>query len=190
MAQLPKRIFALSLAILFFVTTVGFTGLVIWQIQQENEQAKIDEGLQQALQQQQTQQQPENQINQEEGALKGTKLQNFAPVSSVNQLQTVDIKEGTGEEVAAGATVTAHYTGALAKDGTIFESSKDGGQPATFPLAQVIAGWQQGVPGMKVGGTRRLIIPASLAYGEAGSPPTIGPNEPLVFDIELISIGE
>ena len=121
--------------------------------------------------------------------LKGSKLENFEPVVSVETLQVVDLKMGEGDVVAEGATVTAHYTGALAKDGTIFESSKDSGQPATFPLAQVIEGWQKGVPGMKVGGIRRLIIPAALGYGEMGSPPTIGPNEPLVFDIELVSIG-
>ena len=121
--------------------------------------------------------------------MQGTKLQGFTPVASVDSLQKIDIKEGSGEMVKEGATVTAHYTGALAKDGTIFQSSHDGpNQPVEFPLSNVIKGWTQGVPGMKVGGTRRLVIPASLAYGENGQPPDIGPNEPLVFDIELTAV--
>ncbi|MCA9330698.1 FKBP-type peptidyl-prolyl cis-trans isomerase, partial [Candidatus Saccharibacteria bacterium] len=95
---------------------------------------------------------------------------------------------GTGEEVKAGAEVTVHYTGALTKDGTIFQSSKDTGQPISFSLDGVIKGWTQGVPGMKVGGTRRLLIPSALAYGEAGSGSSIPPNSDLVFDIELISV--
>ena len=108
----------------------------------------------------------------------------------MDTLQKIDTVVGTGAEVKPGDTVTAQYTGALAKNGVVFDSSISRGQPATFPLSGVIQGWQEGVPGMKVGGKRRLIIPASLGYGEAGSPPKIGPNEPLVFDIELIRIGQ
>ena len=120
--------------------------------------------------------------------LQGTKLEGFDPVAEVTELKITDVKEGDGEEVKAGATVTAHYTGALAKDGTIFQSSHDIGEAIEFALDGVIPGWTQGVPGMKVGGTRRLVIPAELAYGEAGSPPSIGPNEPLVFDIEITAV--
>jgi FKBP-type peptidyl-prolyl cis-trans isomerase len=120
--------------------------------------------------------------------MQGKQLEGYTPVANVNQLQVNDLTEGEGAEAKADSTVTAHYTGALAKTGVIFESSKDRGEPATFPLAQVIKGWQEGVPGMKEGGKRRLIIPAELAYGEQGSPPAIGPNEPLVFDIELVSV--
>lgn len=121
--------------------------------------------------------------------LEGTKLQNFTPVEPVPELESIDLVEGSGDEVPQGATITAHYTGALCKDGTIFQSSHDFGQPATFPLSGVIAGWTQGVPGMKVGGTRRLIIPAELAYGASSPSPNIPPNSDLVFDIELVSIG-
>jgi peptidylprolyl isomerase len=74
------------------------------------------------------------------------------------------------------------------QDGTIFQSSKDSGSPATFGLNQVIAGWTLGVPGMKVGGTRRLIIPAAQAYGAASPAPNIPANSDLVFDIELVAI--
>ena len=120
--------------------------------------------------------------------LEGTKLADFTPIESVTELKSIDTVEGTGEQVQEGATITAHYTGALVKNGTIFQSSKDFGSPATFGLDQVIAGWTQGVPGMKVGGTRRLIIPAEQAYGAQSPSANIPPNSDLVFDIELVSI--
>ena len=120
--------------------------------------------------------------------LEGTKLENFTPLSSVPELQIIDLIEGTGDEVPENATITAHYTGALCKDGTIFQSSHDFGKPITFGLTQVIAGWTKGVPGMKVGGTRRLIIPSTLAYGSVRAAANIPPNSDLVFDIELVSL--
>lgn len=116
-------------------------------------------------------------------------LPDFTPVEKVSELQIKDRVAGGGAEVPAGATVTVHYTGALAKTGTVFQSSHDFGKPVTFPLSGVIAGWTQGVPGMKVGGTRRLLIPAALAYG---STPPYGSGIPadadLVFDIELLTL--
>jgi peptidylprolyl isomerase len=120
--------------------------------------------------------------------LEGTKLIGFDPVASVTELQMIDTVVGTGDEVPARATITAHYTGALAVDGTIFQSSLDMGQPATFGLHQVIAGWTQGVPGMRVGGTRRLTIPSALAYGSRRASAAIPPNSDLVFDIQLVAI--
>lgn len=120
--------------------------------------------------------------------LEGTKLKGFDPLEVVNELKIIDVKAGDGAEVPRGATITAHYTGALTKDGTIFQSSHDFGNPATFGLHQVIAGWTEGVPGMKVGGTRRLIIPADQAYGASSPSHNIPPNSDLVFDIELIAI--
>ena len=123
--------------------------------------------------------------------LKGTPLENFTPLgkkTKVTELEIIDLVEGTGEETPEGATITAHYTGALVADGTIFESSKDGGRPATFGLHQVINGWTVGVPGMKVGGTRRLVIPSDMAYGQRRASAQIGPNSDLVFDIELIAV--
>ena len=120
--------------------------------------------------------------------LEGTKLIGFDPNGPVTQLQILDLVEGTGAIVEPNATITAHYTGALVADGTIFQSSLDFGQPATFGLNQVIRGWTQGVPGMKIGGKRRLIIPAALAYGSQRAAANIPPNSDLVFDIELIAI--
>lgn len=123
-----------------------------------------------------------------ESKLEGTKLQDFTPLSTVPELKIIDLIEGMGDIVPENATITAHYTGALCKDGTIFQSSHDFGKPITFGLNQVIQGWGQGVPGMKVGGTRRLIIPSALAYGSVRAAANIPPNSDLVFDIELVSL--
>lgn len=120
--------------------------------------------------------------------LEGTKLANFTPQETVVELQVIDVTEGTGDVVPEGATITAHYTGALVKDGTIFQSSHDFGDPVTFGLSQVIQGWTQGVPGMKIGGVRRLIIPSQMAYGSVRAAANIPPNSDLVFDIELVAI--
>lgn len=119
----------------------------------------------------------------------GTKLPNFDPrTEPVKELEIVDVEIGTGEEVQPDAKITAHYTGALVKNGIIFQSSHDFGKAITFPLSGVIAGWTQGVPGMKVGGTRRLIIPAEMAYGAQSPAPNIPANSDLVFDIDLVAI--
>ncbi|MNH50236.1 FK506-binding protein [compost metagenome] len=128
-------------------------------------------------------------MNSDKTPLEGTKLANFEPRKKVEQLEIIDVVVGDGDEVQPSQTITAHYTGALVKDGTIFQSSKDFGQPATFGLEQVIEGWTKGVPGMKVGGTRRLIIPSVQAYGSVRAAANIPPNSDLVFDIELVSIG-
>lgn len=118
----------------------------------------------------------------------GTKLSGFEPRDSVTELEIIDKEVGTGDEVQPGATITAHYTGALCKNGVIFQSSHDFGQPISFGLDQVIKGWTDGVPGMKVGGWRRLFIPAEQAYGERSPSPNIPAGSDLVFDIELMSI--
>jgi len=118
----------------------------------------------------------------------GTKLTNFTPIDSVEKLESIDIEIGTGVEVPVGATITAHYTGALCKNGIIFQSSHDFGDAITFGLNQVVEGWTEGVPGMKVGGMRRLIIPSAMAYGSARAASNIPPNSDLVFDIELVAI--
>lgn len=120
--------------------------------------------------------------------LEGTKLAQFEPIAKVDELQIIDTIVGTGDEVQPGATITAHYTGALCKDGTIFQSSHDFGSPISFGLSQVIKGWTDGVPGMKVGGVRRLVIPAAQAYGSVRAAANIPPNSDLVFDIELVGI--
>lgn len=179
-----QRIFILVIVAVFLLSSIAFSGLVIFG-QRNNNQTADSSDIQRQLQEQLNQQQTP-----EEGKLEGTKLENFTPVEKVEQLQIIDTKEGTGEVVPAGATVTAHYTGALAKDGTIFQSSLDMGQPIPFSLSGVIKGWTDGVPGMKVGGIRRLVIPAEQAYGAQSPSPNIPPNSDLVFDIELVKLGE
>ena len=116
----------------------------------------------------------------------GTKLADFTPIKKVEQLEIIDLIPGDGAEVRPGATITAHYTGALCKNGIIFQSSHDFGKAVTFGLDQVIKGWAEGVPGMKVGGMRRLIIPSAMAYGSVRAASNIPPNSDLVFDIELV----
>jgi peptidylprolyl isomerase len=97
-----------------------------------------------------------------------------------------DIKIGEGYEVKPGGVVVAHYHGTLKDGGKVFDSSYQRAEPITIPLANVIQGWQKGVPGMKLGGIRRLIIPAALAYGDAGQGPDIPPKSDLVFIIEAL----
>ena len=121
-------------------------------------------------------------------AYEGTKLHDFEPRDEVKELEIIDVEVGTGEEVRPGATITAHYTGALVKNGIIFQSSHDFGDAITFGLNQVIKGWTNGVPGMKVGGTRRLVIPAEQAYGSSSPASNIPANSDLVFDIDLVAI--
>jgi len=99
-----------------------------------------------------------------------------------------DLREGTGATVAAGSTVTVNYIGVACTTGKIFDSSYTTGQPVTFGLNQVIKGWTDGLPGMKVGGSRLLGIPSSQAYGNRSPSPDIGPNEPLWFVVELTAV--
>ncbi|HUD03516.1 MAG TPA: FKBP-type peptidyl-prolyl cis-trans isomerase [Patescibacteria group bacterium] len=174
-----QRIVSLVLALLFLGSTIG--GIAYYILATQSQQSQ-DQQIQAALNQQ---------TNSGGKKLQGTKLSNYNPVGTVSSLQIIDLTQGTGAEVKAGDTVTVNYTGATASDGTIFQSSLDSGQAVSFPLNQVIAGWTKGIPGMKVGGTRRLIIPSNLAYG--ANPPQgsgIPANAALVFDVQLLKIGQ
>jgi peptidylprolyl isomerase len=97
-----------------------------------------------------------------------------------------DLKVGTGPPVTKDETVTVNYIGVACTTGKVFDSSYSRNQTATFPLSGVIKGWQDGIPGMNVGGQRLLGIPSALAYGAQGSPPTIGPDEPLWFVVDVV----
>ncbi len=179
MADKKQRVFAGTMAAVFLITSSALTILVIVTMasgdkKDTNTATQTNQAKEQNM----------------ENKLQGTQLAGFTPVASVTELQKTDTTPGTGKEVKAGDTVTVDYTGAVASTGKIFQSSKDSGQPVPLSLSQVIAGWSQGIPGMKEGGTRRLLIPASLAYG--ANPPQgsdIPANADLVFDVTVHKVG-
>ncbi|HVD86481.1 MAG TPA: FKBP-type peptidyl-prolyl cis-trans isomerase [Solirubrobacterales bacterium] len=105
------------------------------------------------------------------------------------KLSIKDLEKGSGQEAKAGEEVTVQYVGVGYKSKEQFDASWDRGEPFTFTLGSnsVIPGWEQGVKGMKVGGRRELTIPPNLAYGSAGAAPSIGPNETLIFVIDLVA---
>ena len=113
----------------------------------------------------------------------------MSSITTPSGLVIEELVPGSGEAAAAGRKVSVHYTGWLT-DGTKFDSSKDRGDPFIFPLGKshVIKGWDEGVAGMKVGGKRKLIIPAALGYGARGAGGVIPPDATLVFEVELLSV--
>ncbi len=178
MTKKRDRFFALFGALLFLVTASALTITVIANGVSNHNQSKANNSDTSAKSKPST------------TKLEGTKLNNFTPIASIPALQSQDLTVGTGTEVKPGDTVTVDYTGAVAATGVIFQSSLDTGQSVSFGLSQVIKGWTDGVPGMKLGGTRRLLIPAAQAYG--ANPPAgsgIPANADLVFDITLHKIG-
>ena len=107
-----------------------------------------------------------------------------APTSLV----TKDLVVGTGAEATATSTVQVQYVGTNFANGKVFDSSWSRGQPTTFPLNQVVPGFAQGIEGMKVGGRRVMVIPPALGYGATGAGSAIGPNETLVFVVDLLAV--
>ena len=110
-------------------------------------------------------------------------------VVTASGLQYKIVEKGEGKSPTSEDKVIAHYTGKLL-DGTVFDSSHDRGEPATFPVSGVIKVWQEALPMMKEGGKWQIVVPANLAYGDRGVGNLIGPNETLIFDIELVSISK
>jgi FKBP-type peptidyl-prolyl cis-trans isomerase len=129
---------------------------------------------------------PENKAS--EATTSTTPTKPTVPDSSAKTLEVTDVKVGTGAEATNGHEATVHYVGTL-DDGTKFDSSRDRGTPFTFNLGagQVIKGWDLGVLGMKVGGVRKLIIPAALGYGDRGAG-SIPPGATLHFEVELLGV--
>ncbi|HEX6936036.1 MAG TPA: FKBP-type peptidyl-prolyl cis-trans isomerase [Actinomycetes bacterium] len=107
-----------------------------------------------------------------------------------SDLQVIDLVEGDGTEAAPGRTAVVHYVGVAYSTGEEFDASWNRGEPFAFPLGagNVIAGWDRGVVGMKVGGRRRLVIPPDLAYGERGAGAVIAPGETLIFVVDLLDV--
>lgn len=173
-----QRVTSFILAFLIFGSAVVSAVFVIQSIRSEQSASSQTSTIPT-----QTEEQPVN-----EQALQGKPLANFTPSSErMSEVKSEDLVLGSGAEVtSAGQTVTVHYTGAQVSNGTVFQSSKDTSSPFTSPLNQLIAGWQTGMIGMKVGGTRRITIPAAQAYGDDAS--TGRPTGDLVFDIELLDV--
>lgn len=172
MAQTTQRAFALSLAILFAVTTIGFSVFVVWEMSRQQDTDTVNDLTQQI----------------EEGPK--DYMKDFEPLGEnrVASLDTTDKVIGDGEEATSDSTVVVEYTGALTSDGSIFDSTDSrAGEPAEFALSDVIAGFRDGIVGMKVGGERRILIPASLGYGEQGGG-SIPADSDLVFDVKLLEL--
>ena len=106
------------------------------------------------------------------------------------ELEITDITTGEGAEATAGSTISAHYVGVAHSTGEEFDASYNRGEPLSFRLGvgQVIAGWDEGIQGMRVGGRRRLVIPPDQAYGDRGAGGAIGPGETLIFVVDLVAV--
>lgn len=191
MASNGQRVAAFSLALLFLLSSVGLSAYLIWELFRDDA-VLIEENAIASLNEN-TQTQDQTTLPEEETVADDAQelqiIDNFDGPIEVPELRFDVLTEGEadGDVVEAGDTVTIHYTGALASDGTVFDSSVSRGEPAQFPLDSLIEGWQEGIPGMKVGERRRLYIPSAQGYGEAGSGASIPPNADLIFDIELFA---
>lgn len=182
MAEKRNRMFALFGAVLFLFTSSALTIAVVYSMIEENKAAKTASSATPSTNK------GDKTVDQK---LAGTPLAGFTPLENIPELKGIDSTPGTGEVIKAGETVTVDYTGAVASTGVIFQSSKDTGQTVSFGLDQVIKGWTNGIPGMQVGGTRRLLIPSDLAYG--ANPPGgsgIPANADLVFDVTVYKVGK
>jgi peptidylprolyl isomerase len=107
-----------------------------------------------------------------------------------DDLVLIDRIEGEGDEATTEDTVTVQYVGVTYGTAQEFDSSWDRGEPATFPLDRVIAGFRDGIAGMRVGGRREIVVPSEMGYGAAGAPPAIRPHEDLVFVVDLLAVNE
>jgi FKBP-type peptidyl-prolyl cis-trans isomerase len=162
--------------VIAIVMAVGFVGSYFLIILQNNDAQNAQKNAQTTAQQTQGQ-----------SAKTTIDPTAFKVDGKVKALQATDLKVGTGKEATATDLVRMHYKGTIAQTGVKFDSSYDRGEPLTCTLKGLIVGWQQGIPGMKEGGRRRLVIPADLAYG-AEARPGIPANSDLVFEVELLAV--
>lgn len=199
MSEKAQRVGIILIGLIFLASTIG---VVVYSIIDNNNKQKQIEAITNATEDQTNPNKEQQNVEPitcttdpslsytANPPMKDKPLPNFTPTDKISELACITIVPGSGDAtVKSSDTVTVNYTGALAKNGNVFESSLDSGQPATFPLSGVISGWTQGLPGMKVGETRRLLIPSALGYGASGSG-TIPANSDLVFDVTLIKIGQ
>ncbi len=185
-----------KMLVIIIVILIAVLGVMVWKITRPKKEALMqDTNIQQntvssepANSQQNVIGQANNNAVQPQAAV-NQEPPNFKEIKDTGSLQAIVLTEGTGATVVAGDTVAVHYTGWLTS-GTKFDSSLDRGQPFSFQVGtgSVIAGWDQGVVGMKVGEKRRLVIPSELGYGAAGAGASIPPNSTLVFDVQLLGI--
>ncbi len=110
------------------------------------------------------------------------------PDTAPASLEVQDLVVGTGTEATTTDTVSVQYHGVHIHDGSVFDSSWRGGSPVSFPLGQVIPGFRDGIAGMREGGRRILVVPPEMGYGSRGAPPATGPDEPLVFVVDLVKV--
>lgn len=176
-----QRVAAFLLAFLFLLTSVGTAIYVIFQLDSESGLVEEDATISQQSSEE------ESCGTMQFDAVEPRAIPEVTTADvPVGELETVDIKEGEGAEVQPGDCVAALYYGTLASTGEKFDGNYETGQPIEFSLNGVIAGWTQGIPGMKVGGVRRLVIPAELAYGSQENN-GIPANSDLIFEVEIIS---
>lgn len=160
------------------------------ELTEEQMQEIMQAFQQQILEQERVRMEEDSAANEKEGAAYLEKNKSREGVTTTaSGLQYEVVKKGEGAKPAATDTVTVHYNGTLI-DGTKFDSSYDRGQPATFPVSGVIPGWTEALQLMPVGSTWKIAVPANLAYGPRGAGGVIGPNETLLFDVELIGIAD
>lgn len=167
-----QRIVIWIIAIVLTVGTLGFYFVII--MQNNKKPTAVDQS-----QTSQTNNEPTEELKVDPSA--------YIVEGDITELKIEDVAVGSGEEVKPGDNVKVHYKGTIAQTGQKFDSSYDRGEPIEFGLDGVIVGWQEGIPGMKVGGKRRLIIPSEMAYG-AQSVAGIPANSDLVFEVELLDV--
>lgn len=189
-ASKGQRVAAFLLALGFLLSTIGFTAYVVYELNREDSGIIAEDAL--PVEQDAEQTAAEETGEEQCGAMQFDAVSAREVPSTttadtpVNELETIDVKEGDGAVVQAGDCVAALYYGTLAENGEKFDGNYDSGTPIEFSLNGVIQGWTDGIPGMKVGGVRRLVIPAEQAYGESERP-GIPANSDLVFEVEIIN---